>query len=506
MRDMPPFRDLRAFLAYLEANRQLLRVAEQVSTVYEMTEVHRRALAVEGPSLLFEQPIRADGSRASIPVVVNLFGAVARVAWGLGVRPERLRALGEWLASLNEPRPIDGFSDALQRWALLRAGLSTMPARTARAPVQRNVYRGSEIDLGMLPVQTCWPGEPAPLITWPLVITKPPGDPYGRDCNMGVYRMQVLGPDRAIVRWLPHRGGAAHHRLWAAAGEDMPVAVVIGADPATMLSAVLPLPEGVSELSLSGILRGERPRLARGLTVPLMVPADAEMVIEGFVSASETAPEGPYGDHTGYYSAVDSFPVMQVTAVTTRETPIYASTFTGRPPDEPSVIGAAFNDLFVPLLRRRLPEVVDCWLPPEACSYRIAIVSIRKRYPGQARRVMMGLWGLLPQFSYTKIVVVVDDDIDVRDWKDVVWALATRMDPSRDCMLVRNTAIDYLDFAAPLDSLGGKLGLDATNKIGSETTREWGRKLAMESGVRQRVDALWHRLDACGSAMIRGNA
>jgi 4-hydroxy-3-polyprenylbenzoate decarboxylase len=506
MRDMPQFRDLRAFLAYLDANRQLLRIAERVSTVHEMTEIHRRALAAEGPALLFEQPIRADGSRSPIPVVVNLFGAVARVAWGLGVRPERLGALGKWLASLNEPKPIDGFRDALQRWPLLRAGLSTMPVKVERAPVQCNVYRGAEIDLEMLPVQTCWPGEPAPLITWPLVITKPPGDPDGRHCNIGIYRMQVLGLDRAIVRWLSHRGGAAHHRLWAAAGEDMPVAVVIGADPATMLSAALPLPGGVSELSFSGILRGERPRLVRCRTVPLMVPADAEIIIEGLVSATETAPEGPYGDHTGYYNAVGSFPVMQITAVTTRESPIYASTFTGRPPDEPSVIGAAFNDLFVPLLCRRIPEVVDCWFPPEACSYRIAVVSIRKRYPGQARRVMMGLWGMLPQFSYTKFVVVVDDDIDVRDWKDVAWALATRMDPSRDTMLVHDTPIDYLDFASPVEGLGGKLGLDATNKIGSETSREWGRKLAMESDVRQRVDALWHRLDPCGSAMIQGNA
>jgi 4-hydroxy-3-polyprenylbenzoate decarboxylase len=306
--------------------------------------------------------------------------------------------------------------------------------------------------------------------------------------------MQVIGPDRAIVRWLPHRGGAAHHRLWAAAGQDMPIAVVVGADPATMLSAVLPLPEGMSELGFSGILRGERPRLARCVSVPLMVPADAEIVIEGVVSARETAPEGPYGDHTGYYNSVAEFPVIRVTAITTRESPLYVSTFTGRSPDEPSVIGEVLNELFVPILRRQLPEVVDCWFPPDACSYRIAVVSIRKRYAGQARRVMMGLWGMLPQFSYTKLIIVVDDDIDVRDWSDVSWALATRMDPSRDAMLIQNTPIDYLDFASSGEGVGGKLGLDATNKVGAETGREWGRKLSMTSDVSQRIDALWPRL------------
>jgi 4-hydroxy-3-polyprenylbenzoate decarboxylase len=496
MRDVPHFRDLRAFLRHLDASQQLAGVREPVSTVHEMTELHRRVLAAGGPALLFEQPIRADGSPSPIPVVVNLFGTISRVAWGLGVERERLRDLGERLAALRESKPVDGFAGALERWPLVKAAFATMPVKVARPPVQQNVYRGSEIDLGMLPVQTCWPQEPAPLITWPLVITKAP-DGGDHDCNMGVYRMQVLGPDRAIVRWLPHRGGAAHHRLWANAGQDTPVAVVIGADPATMLSAVLPLPEGMSELSFSGILRRERPRLARCVTVPLMVPADAEIVIEGLVSANETAPEGPFGDHTGYYNAAEPFPVMRVTAITTREAPVYVSTFTGRAPDEPTIIGEALNELFVPILRRQLSEVVDCWFPPEACSYRIAVVSIRKRYPGQARRVMMGLWGMLAQFSYTKLVVVVDDDIDVRDWTDVSWALATRMDPSRDLMLIDRTPIDYLDFASPLESLGGKLGIDATTKLGSETSRQWGRKLAMDASVRQRVDMLWERLDLC---------
>lgn len=494
MRDLPRFRDLRAFLDYLDLNRKLVNVREPVSTVLEMTEIHRRTLAADGPALRFERPVRADGGVSDIPVVVNLFGSRSRVAWGLGVEEDNLRALGEWLAALRDLKPVNGRSGALGRWPLLKAGYATMPVNVARPPVQQRVYRGTEIDLTALPIQTCWPNEPAPLITWPLVITRPPADSASQDVNMGVYRMQVLGPQRAIVRWLSNRGGAAHHRLWAAAGKDMPIAVAIGADPATMLSAVLPLPEGMSELGFSGILRGERPRLAQCLTVPLMVPADAEIVIEGFVSASETAPEGPYGDHTGYYNSVSAFPVMRVTAITTRESPLYVSTFTSRAPDEPSVIGEVLNELFVPILRRQLPEVVDCWFPPDACSYRIAVVSIRKRYAGQARRIMMALWGMLPQFSYTKLIIVVDDDIDVRDWRDVSWALATRMDVSRDAALIHGTPIDYLDFASPGEGLGGKLGLDATNKLGAETTREWGRKLSMDSDVSQRIDALWPRL------------
>ena len=366
------------------------------------------------------------------------------------------------------------------------------------------VQTGIHIALDRLPVQTCWPGEPGPLVTWPLVLTRPPDSDAISRYNMGVYRMQVLGPDRAIVRWLAHRGGAAHHRQWVEAGRDMPVAVVIGADPATILSAVLPLPQTLSELRFSGLLRGERPRLARCVSVPLVVPADAEIVIEGVVSAHETAPEGPFGDHTGYYNAVERFPVLRVTAVTTRADPIYLSTFTGRPPDEPSIIGEVLNALFVPILRREIPEVVDCWLPPDACSYRMAVVSIKKRYPGQARRVMMALWGLMMQFSYTKLIVVVDDDIDVRSWPDIAWALATRMDPSHDLMIVDRTPIDYLDFASPVSGLGGKLGIDATNKIGSETDREWGRVLAMDPDVVARVDALWPRLGLADAVPAQG--
>lgn len=494
MRDLPTFRDLRAFLRHLDSEGLVVRVREPVSIVHEMSEVHRRVLADGGPALLFERPINGDGTPSSIPVLTNLFGTGARVAAGFGVAHDRISELGEVLGALREPEPINGVRDALTRWPLVKAALNMAPAFVNRPAVQQRVLTGAEIALDRLPVQTCWSGEPAPLMTWPLVLTRPPGDDAIARYNMGVYRMQVLGRDRAIMRWLAHRGGAAHHRAWIDEGRDMPVAVVIGADPATILSAVLPLPENLSELRFSGLLRGERPRLARCVSVPLTVPADAEIVVEGTVSAHETEPEGPFGDHTGYYNAVERFPLFRVTAITTRNDPIYLSTYTGRPPDEPSVIGEVLNTLFIPILRREIPEVVDCWLPPEACSYRMAVVSIRKRYPGQARRVMMALWGLLMQFSYTKIIIVVDDDIDVRRWPDIAWALSTRMDPSRDVTTIDRTPIDYLDFASPISGLGGKLGIDATTKIGTETDREWGRVLAMDPDVVARVDAMWPTL------------
>ncbi len=490
-RSLPPFRDLRAFLRHLETEGQLARIGEPVSLVHEITEVHRRVLRACGPVLRFER-----AANASMPVVANLFGTAERVAAGFGVASHGVVELGEMLAALREPAPLDGLRDALGRWPMIRAALATRPDPIARPDCQQERRIGGDVDLGKLPIQTCWPGEPAPLITWPLVITRPPdteADDTAR-MNLGVYRMQVLGKDRAIMRWLAHRGGAAHHRAWAARGQDMPVAVAIGADPATILSAVLPLPETVSELRFSGVLRGERPHVAPALTVPLLVPAEAEIMLEGYVSATETAPEGPYGDHTGYYNSVESFPVMRITAITTRRDPLYLTTFTGRPPDEPSVIGAVLNDLALPTIKRQMPEIADLWLPPEACSYRMAIVAIRKSYPGQARRVMMGLWGMLPQFNYTKTIVVVDDDIDPRDWTDVAWALATRMDSSRDILALDNTPIDYLDFASPEPGLGGKLGLDATKKIGSETRREWGRTLGMTPDVGRKIDALWPRI------------
>lgn len=499
-RSLPAFRNLRDFVGHLDARGQLARIREPVSLVHDMTEIHRRVLAGGGPALLFERPLRADGSAAEMPVLVNLFGTVERVAWGLGIAPEDLPALGEMLAELREPQPPQGFGDAWRKLPLARAALSMRPQMTSGASAQRTVLTGAAIDLARLPVQTHWSGEPAPLITWPLVITRPPA---GGEDNVGVYRMQVLERDRAIIRWLAHRGGAKHHHQWRALGRDMPVAVVIGADPATILSAVLPLPETLSELRFSGVLRGARPVLTRCVSVPLAVPTEAEIVIEGHVGVDETAPEGPYGDHTGYYNAVEDFPVMRVSAITMRKDPLYLSTFTGRSPDEPSRIGEALNALFLPLVRRQFPEIIDLWLPPEACSYRIAVASIAKRYPGQARRLMLGLWSMLPQFSYTKLLIIVDDDIDVRDWADVMWAVSTRSDSSRDLVALADTPIDYLDFASPKPGLGGKLGIDATRKLGPETARAWGEVLAMDPGVVARVDALWPALGLAASAPAR---
>ncbi len=493
-RDHPPFDDLRDFLALLEGRGLLKRIAAPVSTVLDMTEIHRRVLEAGGPALLFEKPILADGTPSPIPVLVNLFGTVERVALGFGIEPSGLDRLGEDLAALRDPTPPEGVADALSRLPLLKAALTMRPKTVRHAPVHERVLTGAEIDLSRLPIQTCWPGEPAPLVTWPLVITRPPDSVSTSKYNVGVYRLQVAGRDRLITRWLAHRGGAAHHRAWAKRGEKMPIAVVIGADPGTILAGVLPLPQELSELHFAGLTRGARSRLVDAKTVPLKVPADAEMVIEGWVSPTETLPEGPYGDHTGYYNSVEDFPVMTVSAITMRAEPIYLSTYTGRPPDEPSRIGEAFNRLFLPLLKKQFPEVVDFWLPPEACSYRIAVASIVKSYPGQARRVMMGLWSMLPQFAYTKFVILVDPDIDVRNWDDVMWAVATRSDPSRDVMLVDRTPIDYLDFASPKSGLGGKMGLDATTKIGTETEREWGRVLARDGDVSARVDALWSHL------------
>lgn len=450
-------------------------LSEPVALHHQMTALHRAVLEANGPVLQFNQPTQ-EGSPVAMPVVVNLFGTPERVAAGLGVSLAHLDDLGEFLAALRTPSPPDGLRDALSRWPMLKAALTTRPKFTKKAPVQDVVHKGDAVDLGYLPVQTHWPGDVAPLITWPVVLTRPENTEVtdiGR-YNAGVYRAQVLGHDRLILRWLPHRGGAAHHRSWAEKGKKMPVAIALGADPATLLSAALPLPETVSELSFAGVFSGARPRLVTAKTVPLMVPADAEIILEGWVDPNETAPEGPFGDHTGYYNAAEPFPVMQVTAITHRRDPLYLSTYTGRPPDEPAIIGEVFNRLVLPAIRAQIPEIKDLWLPPAACSYRIAVISINKRYPGQARRVMMALWGMLAQFSYTKMIVVVDDDIDPRNWDDIAWAMATRMDPGRDVMVLKDTPMDYLDFASPQPGLAGKLGLDATTKIGTETTRKWG--------------------------------
>jgi 4-hydroxy-3-polyprenylbenzoate decarboxylase len=460
--------------------------------MHEMTEIHRRVLAAGGPALLFTAPVQADGTMSAMPVLANLFGSRERIALGLGHHGADLAGLGGLLAELRQPRPPRDLTGLGRSLPLVQAALNMGTRTVRRPPVQAQVRRGEAVDLGRLPIQWCWPGEPAPLITWPLVITRAPDDPT--DINVGIYRLQLLGRNRLIVRWLAQRGGAGHHRAWQRLGQDMPIAIAIGADPALILAAVMPLPEAMSELSFAGVLRGQRTRVGRALTADLPVPADAEIVIEGTVSAEETAPEGPYGDHTGYYNTVEDFPVVTVSAVTMRRNPIYLSTFTGRPPDEPSVLGEAMGEIFKPIVKVQFPEIRDIHLPAEACSYRAIVVAIDKRYPGQARRIMLGLWSVLPQFTYAKLIIVVDPDIDVRKWSDVVWALSTRFDASRDMVRIDDTPIDYLDFASPRPGLGGKLGLDATNKIGPETTREWGRVLAMPDEVVARVDGFWNEL------------
>lgn len=438
----------------------------------------------------FDAPLTSGGNASTIPVVTNLFGTCERVAAGLGTDAEGLATLGNLLAWMRAPKAPRTLSEAHSLLPAARGALAARPRMTA-APA---AWRDMTPDFSQLPVQTCWPGDAGPLITWPVVTTRQPGKDDPDTYNLGVYRMQVLDRDRAIIRWLPMRGGAAHHRQWAATGSDMPVAVVVGADPATLLSAVMPVPEGVSELALSGLINNRRPALAPCRSIALHVPASAEIVLEGTVSPTETALEGPFGDHTGYYNAPEHYPVFRLTGIRVRDDAVYLTTFTGRAPEEPSVLALAMLEVFKPLLRQQIPEVVDVWMPPEACSYRIAVVAIAKKYPGQARRVMMGFWSLLPQFSMTKLIIVVDDDVDIRNWPDVMWAIATRLDPSRDVMLAERTPIDQLDFASPLEGLGGKLGLDATRKIGSETSREWGRELRMSAGIERQVSKRWQEL------------
>ena len=500
------YRSLREFMARLDAAGDLVRVSEPVSTVLEMTEIQTRLLASGGPAVLFEKPIRLDGTISPVPCLANLFGTVKRVAMGvtLGGRERQtasdLREVGELLAFLRQPEPPRGLKDAWDMLPMARDVMSMRPNVVKKAAVQEVVLKGKDIDLTRLPVQTCWPGEPAPLITWPLVVTKGPSAKREDDFNLGIYRMQVLGPDRTIMRWLHHRGGAQHHRRWKAAGkrEPLPACAVIGADPGTILAAVTPVPDTLSEYQFAGLLRGAKLDLAPAKTVPLMVPAQAEIVIEGHVLLDDYADEGPYGDHTGYYNSVERFPVFQVSFITMRRNPIYLTTFTGRPPDEPSILGEALNEVFIPLFQQQFPEVTDFWLPPEGCSYRIAVVSMKKAYAGHAKRVMMGVWSYLRQFTYTKWVIVVDDDIDARSWKDVMWALSTRMDPARDITVIENTPIDYLDFASPVSGLGSKIGLDATDKWEGETTREWGRPIRMSDEVIRTVTEKWSKLGLPG--------
>lgn len=487
------YADLREFVSQLEQQGLLKRIAAPVSPHLEMTEIGDRVLKAGGPALLFEQPVK-DGKRFDYPVLANLFGTPERVALGMGAADVmQLREIGKTLAYLKEPEPPKGLKDAWDKLPLLKQLLSMAPKEVGKAPCQQIVWEGAEVDLERLPIQHCWPGDVAPLITWGLTVTRGPNK---KRQNLGIYRQQLIGRNRVIMRWLAHRGGALDYREFCQQhpGEPYPVAVVLGCDPATILGAVTPVPDTLSEYQFAGLLRGSRTELTKCLGSDLQVPARAEIVLEGHIHPDDTAMEGPYGDHTGYYNEQDRFPVLTVDRVTLRENAIYHSTYTGKPPDEPAVLGVALNEVFVPILQKQFPEIVDFYLPPEGCSYRMAVVSIKKQYPGHAKRVMMGCWSFLRQFMYTKFIVVVDDDVNTRDWKEVIWAITTRMDPVRDTTLIEHTPIDYLDFASPVSGLGGKMGLDATNKMPGETNREWGVPIVMDQAVKQRVDAMWLQL------------
>lgn len=483
------YRDLREFIQALEARGQLKRVTVPVSPVLEMTEICDRTLRMGGPALLFERP-----TGFSTPVLGNLFGTPGRVALGMGAEQvSELRAIGKLLAELKEPEPPKGLKDAWSKIPLFRKVLAMAPKVLRDGPCHEVIETGEAVDLNRLPIQTCWPGDVGPLITWGLTVTRGPNKTRQ---NLGIYRQQVIGRNKIIMRWLSHRGGALDFRDWCARFPDRPypVAVVLGADPATILGAVTPVPDSLSEYAFAGLLRGHKTELVKALGSDLQVPASAEIVLEGHIAPGEMADEGPYGDHTGYYNEVDRFPVMTIERITRRRDPIYHSTYTGRPPDEPAILGVALNEVFVPLLQKQFPEITDFYLPPEGCSYRMAIVTMKKQYPGHAKRVMLGVWSFLRQFMYTKFVIVTDDDINARDWKDVIWAITTRMDPKRDTVLIDNTPIDYLDFASPVSGLGSKMGLDATHKWPGETTREWGRAIVQDASVKARVDALWAQL------------
>ncbi|HUT40921.1 MAG TPA: 4-hydroxy-3-polyprenylbenzoate decarboxylase [Gammaproteobacteria bacterium] len=484
------FGDLRDFLRKLEACGELKRIHQAVDPALEITEICYRTLKGGGPALLFTHP---EG--ASMPLLGNLFGSSERVALGLGMSSAtQLREVGELLAWFKAPELPDGLGDLLEKLPVLRKLRDINPREVRNAPCREHVIQGPDVDLSAFPVQTCWPEDAGPLITWGMVITR---GPRKQRQNLGIYRQQVIARNKVIMRWLPHRGGAIDFREWQELhpGQRFPVAVALGADPATMLAAVTPIPDTLSEYQFAGLLRGAKTEVTPALTGDLQVPAMAEIVLEGFIEPGETADEGPFGDHTGYYNSVEKFPVFTIERITHRDNPIYPGTYMGRAPfDEPSVMSMALNDVFVPLLQKQFPEIVDFYLPPEACSYRIAVVSIRKAYPGHARRIMFGVWSYLRQFAYTKMVIVTDDDIDVRNWSDVIWALSTRMDPARDSVLVENTPIDYLDFASPVSGLGSKIGFDATNKWPGESDRQWGRPIRMSDAVKNRVDTLWDEL------------
>ena len=483
------YHDLRDFVAQLETLGELKRVRVEIDTRFEMTEICDRVLRAGGPAILFENP-----KGQSIPVLANLFGTPRRVALGMGEESvSALREVGKLLAYLKEPEPPKGLKDAWDKLPILKQVMNMSPKVSSSAPCQEIVWEGNDVDLSRLPIQHCWPGDVAPLITWGLTVTR---GPTKTRQNLGIYRQQVIGRNKVIMRWLAHRGGALDFRdhCLANPGQPFPVAVALGADPATILAAVTPVPDSLSEYQFAGLLRGAKTELVKCLHADLQVPASAEIVLEGFIHPDETALEGPYGDHTGYYNEQSTFPVFTIERITMRKNPIYHSTYTGKPPDEPAMLGVALNEVFVPLLQKQFPEIIDFYLPPEGCSYRLATVSIRKQYPGHAKRVMFGIWSFLRQFMYTKFIVVCDDDIDVRDWKEVIWAMTTRVDAARDTLIAENTPIDYLDFASPVAGLGSKMGLDATNKWPGETSREWGTPIVMDAAVKSRIDALWGEL------------
>ncbi|WMS85988.1 4-hydroxy-3-polyprenylbenzoate decarboxylase [Pleionea litopenaei] len=483
------YRDLRDFIEQLEAMGELKRISHPIDPYLEMTEIADRTLRAGGPALLFENPKGSD-----IPVLANLFGTTRRVALGMGQKDiEALREIGELLAFLKQPDPPKGIKEAWSQLPIFKQVLNMAPKNVKNAACQEVVWRGDDVDLSRLPIQTCWPGDAGPLITWGLVITEGPNQSRQ---NLGIYRQQVIGKNKVIMRWLSHRGGALDFQEWQQAhpGEPFPIAVALGADPATILGAVTPVPDSMSEYAFAGLLRGKKTELTQAVLHQLKVPASAEMVLEGYIYPDETAPEGPFGDHTGYYNEVDEFPVFTVEAITMRKAPIYHSTYTGRPPDEPAILGVALNEVFVPILKKQFPEIVDFYLPPEGCSYRMAVVTMKKQYPGHAKRVMLGVWSFLRQFMYTKFVIVTDDDVNARDWQDVIWAITTRVDPSRDTTLIDHTPIDYLDFASPVSGLGSKMGIDATNKWPGETDREWGEVISQDPQVKKRVDEIWDEL------------
>lgn len=483
------YKDLRDFITQLEQRGDLKRVKTAIDPRLEMTEICDRLLKQAGPAVLFEQP-----TGHTIPVLGNLFGTPERVALGMGqTSVSALREVGKLLAYLKEPDPPKGLRDAWEKLPVLKQVLNMAPRQLTSAPCQEIVWEGDDVDLGKLPIQTCWPGDVAPLITWGLTVTRGPHKPRQ---NLGIYRQQVIAPNKVIMRWLAHRGGALDYRDFCQTnpGQPYPVAVALGADPATILGAVTPVPDSLSEYQFAGLLRGAKTEVVKCLTHDLQVPASAEIVLEGYIYPDETAVEGPYGDHTGYYNEQETFPVFTIERITMRRDPIYHSTYTGKPPDEPAILGVALNEVFVPLLQRQFTEITDFYLPPEGCSYRLAVVSMKKQYPGHAKRVMFGIWSFLRQFMYTKFIIVTDDDVNIRDWKEVIWAMTTRVDPVRDTLIVENTPIDYLDFASPVSGLGSKMGLDATNKWPGETTREWGRTIEMDAAIKTRIDRLWQQL------------